>query len=357
MKSTLGSETIVLFLLSSLVLSAQGDQTTPPTNGTAASDAAANEGAATPAPARDAPLPAVEQAYVGSNQCFICHRPQTNTWSETKHAHAFTDAPEKYHGDPACLKCHVTGFGELTGYAAGSEKDLSHVGCESCHGPGALHLDAGKRFVLAASGEEDRIIKELKDTVIKTPSESVCVACHMMQAHQSHPVYEGQPSERLAPGRVLQCNPAYAVAQRSILIAAIAHCGSPFSIKTCGSCHYEQYKQWVSTKHAGLAALLPTKYSRDENCRNCHKSPQTSLTSSDTTTDSRHDMIGAACESCHGPGLEHIGFTRRHIGRLPLTPTAEQTARNLIHQGKPTHACLQCHKAVTHKEHPQFEAD
>lgn len=355
-KSILGGVTFSLCLVSSLVLSAPDDQTTPPTNDTAASEAPATEDAATPAPANNDPSPAVEQAYVGSNQCFICHRPQTNTWTQSKHAQAFTDVPENYQNDPACLKCHVTGFGEPDGYVAGTEKDLLQVGCESCHGPGALHIDAGQRFVMAAPGEEEKLIQEIKDTVTKTPSVSVCVACHISQAHQSHPAYEGQPSELVAPGRVLQCNPAYAVAQRQMLTATIAHGGSPYSIKTCGSCHYKQYKQWGSSKHASLAAQLPAKYSQDENCRNCHRSPQTTWTSSDATADPHHNMVGAACESCHGPGLEHIGFTRQYISPLPLSPIVEQAARNLIHEGQPDNACLQCHLAVTHKEHPQFEA-
>jgi hypothetical protein len=42
---------------------------------------------------------------------------------------------------PACIGCHTIGFGAPDGYRRefGREK-LVDVGCESCHGPGALHV-------------------------------------------------------------------------------------------------------------------------------------------------------------------------------------------------------------------------
>ena len=107
---------------------------------------------------------------MGTNKCYICHRRQTDAWSETKHAHAVTNVPEKYRNDPACLKCHVTAFGKEGGYASGTDKDLLMVGCEACHGPGAQHIDAAQRFVLANPGEEAKIEKEMRSTIVKTPA-------------------------------------------------------------------------------------------------------------------------------------------------------------------------------------------
>ena len=43
--------------------------------------------------------------------------------------------------DPKCVGCHTIGFGTMTGYRrefAGAK--LANVGCESCHGPGSLHV-------------------------------------------------------------------------------------------------------------------------------------------------------------------------------------------------------------------------
>jgi nitrate/TMAO reductase-like tetraheme cytochrome c subunit len=43
--------------------------------------------------------------------------------------------------DPKCIGCHTVGFGTATGYRRefGAAK-LADVGCESCHGPGSLHI-------------------------------------------------------------------------------------------------------------------------------------------------------------------------------------------------------------------------
>jgi len=43
--------------------------------------------------------------------------------------------------DPKCIGCHTIGFGTPSGYRRdfGASK-LVDVGCESCHGPGSLHV-------------------------------------------------------------------------------------------------------------------------------------------------------------------------------------------------------------------------
>ncbi len=93
-------------------------------------------GQSPPQEALPTPSAAPAQPYAGTNQCFQCHRPQTNSWSATRHAHAYTDLPQPYQSNAACLKCHVTGFGQPSGFVAGGDKDLLMVGCETCHGPG-----------------------------------------------------------------------------------------------------------------------------------------------------------------------------------------------------------------------------
>jgi len=300
------------------------------------------------------PTPLNERSYAGTNQCFICHRPQTNTWSETKHAHAFTDVPEVYRGDPSCLTCHSTGFGKPGGYVSGTDKDLSMVGCESCHGPGAQHIDAAQRFVLATT-DADVIEKEMRDTIVKTPTDSVCIRCHIMQAHQRHPVFEGQVVSGAASGSVAPCMQIETPGPWSTSATAPVHHASTYSVKTCGGCHYDQYKQWSTGKHAELFAVLPTAYRNDQECQQCHPKSGTVAQSASVGSGPHHGLIGAACESCHGPGLEHVRFTRQFISSPPLGPKLEQMARDAISQGKPTSLCVQCHVGQRHGQHPQFE--
>jgi hypothetical protein len=313
-------------------------------------DAATSLQATAPEPGA-APVPAA--AYVGTNQCFTCHRPQTNTWSETKHAHAFTDLPKKYQGDASCLKCHVTGFGQPAGFVAGTDKDLLMVGCETCHGPGEKHIDAAKRFVLADPGEEAKIEKELRDTIRKMPPDRVCISCHIGQAHQKHPAYDGQPSsttdgrkDRLSDSVVSAAYHASPAGPRA----------SHYTVKTCGGCHYDQYQRWRRETHADLFAMLPAKYQSDQSCVSCHRSAGFAVMSAPSGADPHHERIGVACESCHGPALEHIRFNKQFISGPRLGPKLELAARNTIRKGKSATSCIDCHASQGHKEHPKVEA-
>jgi hypothetical protein len=289
------------------------------------------------------PAPLTKQSYTGTNQCFICHRPQTDTWSESKHAQAFAHLPEHYRMDASCHKCHVTAFGQPEGFVAGTEKDLLMVGCESCHGPGALHIDAARRFVLAEPGEEAKIEKQMRETIVKTPTDSVCIKCHVTQAHGRHPAYKGMPHDQLAHS-----------ALRPTVGAPAWHYPG-YSIKTCASCHYDRYKEWTHERHAALTANLPPKYRTDQTCATCHTKADGAGRTLAGDGDPHHNRIGAACESCHGDGLEHVKFNVRLISGPPLSPQLEQAARLSIRKGKPTATCIQCHVGESHKQHPEFE--
>ena len=319
-------------------------------------ESASAEGSATnaqpPAAENQPPTPpSVEQAFVGTNQCFVCHRPQTNTWSETSHAHAFTHLPENYRNNNDCLICHVTGFGDPRGYVAGTDKDLLMVGCESCHGPGAQHVDAAKRFILASSpGEEAQIEKEMRATIVKAPTDEVCISCHKTQAHGSHPTYEDTLPTPAAGDSIHRVTSV--TGQFSSAISQARYVPG-YSVKTCGSCHYDQYLQWRTEKHSALAASLPAKYVKDQSCTNCHA--DAGFTSSTVATALHHAQLGVACESCHGHALEHVHFNVRFIHSPPLGPRLEQAARDSIRKGRPATACVQCHVGQSHKEHPQFD--
>jgi hypothetical protein len=83
-----------------------------------------------------------EAAYVGTEKCLVCHPSAAATWQSSAHAHGFaTLISRKADADPRCIGCHTTGFGSPTGYRREYHSDkLVDVGCESCHGPGSLHV-------------------------------------------------------------------------------------------------------------------------------------------------------------------------------------------------------------------------
>jgi hypothetical protein len=80
--------------------------------------------------------------YAGTDKCLACHKTAAGIWLSSAHAHAFaTLLDRKADADPKCIGCHTIGFADSSGYrrAFGADK-LVDVGCESCHGPGSLHV-------------------------------------------------------------------------------------------------------------------------------------------------------------------------------------------------------------------------
>ena len=89
-------------------------------------------------------VPGVRTAasYVGTETCVSCHPGAAAVWEKSTHAHAFAPLLERQaDADPKCVGCHTVGFGSASGYRRefGSAR-LVQAGCESCHGPGSLHI-------------------------------------------------------------------------------------------------------------------------------------------------------------------------------------------------------------------------
>jgi hypothetical protein len=113
---------------------------------------------------QDCPAPAKGQAaFVGSAACADCHADTVPVWEASKHHHAWETLEEQgkqFHLN--CTGCHVTGWEQPGGVCrldkvAGRED----VGCESCHGPGSLHVEDPS-----------------PETITGKPGEKVCVTCH-----------------------------------------------------------------------------------------------------------------------------------------------------------------------------------
>jgi 2',3'-cyclic-nucleotide 2'-phosphodiesterase (5'-nucleotidase family) len=95
--------------------------------------------------AMEGQVPGVRAAsdYAGTQSCVFCHPGAAAVWQKTGHAHAFDALMVKgAQSDPGCIGCHTVGFGTPSGYRReyGAAK-LTQVGCESCHGPGATHVE------------------------------------------------------------------------------------------------------------------------------------------------------------------------------------------------------------------------
>jgi hypothetical protein len=88
-----------------------------------------------------------EPTYVGTMVCKKCHEPAYDVWKHTPHHEAYKTLVEKAtrpsnrQFDAECIVCHTVGFGRQGGFTdAQKTPHLENVGCESCHGPGSLHV-------------------------------------------------------------------------------------------------------------------------------------------------------------------------------------------------------------------------
>ncbi|MBT8495940.1 MAG: hypothetical protein KJO07_23045 [Deltaproteobacteria bacterium] len=106
-----------------------------------------------------------EAGYVGTEECSYCHASEVKFWKKTRHAQAWktlVDGGKEYNRD--CVYCHVTGFGKKGGSTLAFTEGLQDIQCETCHGPGSLHVEAD-------GNDEPRTIR-------RTPEERLCKTCH-----------------------------------------------------------------------------------------------------------------------------------------------------------------------------------
>ena len=136
-----------------------------------------------------APPPAAEPgraSYVGVDKCASCHASAVTFWKKTVHGHAWkTLVDGGKQADYKCVSCHVTGFGQVGGSSLGFTKKLESVQCETCHGPGSLHV--------AGEGNEEPL------AVHRDTPETVCLGCHTEQ-HSDTFQYEPYLRDIVGPG-------------------------------------------------------------------------------------------------------------------------------------------------------------
>ena len=90
-----------------------------------------------------------QKSYVGDDACKDCHEIEYKsfeTYAKKRHSYesikkmqnSLTETEFKQ-----CFECHTTGYGKPGGFCSVQETPhLKNAGCETCHGPGSLHIES-----------------------------------------------------------------------------------------------------------------------------------------------------------------------------------------------------------------------
>ncbi len=248
------------------------------------------------------------RGYTGSDVCSVCHELEAQTHVYTNHATAFsTIVKHNVSRNGECVNCHVVGFGEPGGYSIEqAPAHLENVGCESCHGRGGPHLSP------------DFVPK--KDGVAQY--ESICRTCHnpthslafefeSFQPRISHTRIASLSNE--ARGQLISPDRG----PRDVLPKNADYVGS----KACQGCHPSEYESWASSPHSQAVSTLTAKDKADDAaCLVCHTTGMGrsgGFPEDGKGSDASHgDLASVGCESCHGPGSNHIAKDAKKLGTI-----------------------------------------
>lgn len=242
--------------------------------------------------------------YSGNEFCGVCHERQALTWELTGHAGAYDTLVK--HGadhDSECVSCHVVGYGESGGYQAKpATRHLENVGCETCHGRGGPHL----------SPEHAR----------NHDYEAVCVTCHNPTHSLGFEYATFLPKVSHAANMGIASLPEK---EREALLAArrkptgrlpveADYVGTP----ACLQCHAQESATWSEHPHARAYQTLEEKREHQNgDCLTCHTTGYAQATGFPKGgADTHAGLEGVGCESCHGPGGDHVAVGAERRGTI-----------------------------------------
>jgi len=246
------------------------------------------------------------RGYSGNEVCGVCHQAEHETWLLTTHAHAYDTLVK--HGadqDPECVSCHVVGFGEPGGFESPVKTPaLEDVGCESCHGRGGPHLSPD--FV--AGGDYEARCVECHDAKHSLGFEYATFLPRVSHAANRHlldlPVAE---KRRLLAER--------GALKKELLPERADYVGS----EACRDCHAAEYATWSESGHARAGdTLVEADAAGNADCLRCHTTAFGKPTGFPTGGKlSQHPDLGrVGCESCHGPGGDHVPESAPKTGTI-----------------------------------------
>ena len=207
------------------------------------------------------------------------------------------------------------------------------IGCENCHGPGALHVAERRAGLAPPGGKDTSIVNPARLT--ETLADNICMKCH--QGGDVRVMQPGRHMEDFRPGTrlddvvaIFKAPLSKDAASQSVLLEhyysmTLSRCyrGSSGRLR-CTSCH-DPHKE-PSAEEAG--SFYRAK------CLSCHAASNCKLALADRTKTSPAD----ACASCHMPKrtvttITHAALTEHRVIAKPDEPYPSEAFAPAADQG------------------------
>ena len=260
-------------------------------------------------------------------------------------------------GDDTCLACHEdqnAGYADTVhGRAAHPRSPKAAQGCESCHGPGAAHIEDP-----AVPGSIRRF-----DEVAPAEASGACLACH---SRDSHALWQGSAHDV----RTLSCVTCHSV---HAFVSDRAQLKTRTEPETCAACHRVQVQKALrfgrmpvaeghmtcSSCHNPHGAtnerLLRVGNWINESCVSCHADKRGPFVF-------EHAAGRENCVTCHDPhGSNHDRMLQaklpllcqrchigtRHPSQIYDMAAVRSNSNRIINRG-----CVNCHQNIHGSNHP-----
>lgn len=277
-----------------------------------------------------------EAGYAGSETCKSCHESQFNSYARTTH-----------------------------GVKADPRSPASKHECETCHGPGQAHVDAGGQGGIISFGK--------KSTLSVQQQNATCLSCHdrfPLNSKLSREHWDGSVHEK----RGLSC-----VTCHSVHSGFDKNLSKPTQQETCLQCHKQMRAELLKPSHHPIREGKVTC----TDCHNPHGAVADKMISANTVNEKcfqchaekrgpflyEHAPVTENCLTCHTPhGSAHPKLTKTRVpflcqechsnSRHPGTLYAESTkqAGQSVYKALSTRiayrACLNCHSEIHGSNHP-----
>jgi DmsE family decaheme c-type cytochrome len=270
-------------------------------------------------------------------------------------------APAEYVGQDTCLGCHDDRAAGLSatvhGKAAHPRSPAAAQGCESCHGPGSLHIE---------DPADDTRIRKFSKMAARDVSGS-CLSCH---TQSSHSLWQGSAHD----ARNLSCTTCHSVHDPK---SPRAQLKTVTELDTCATCHQPQVMKVKRVSHMpvvegkmtcttchnphGATNVRQLRVGNwiNESCVSCHAEKRGPFLF-------EHAAGRESCVSCHDPhGSSNDRMLvarvpmicqRCHIGtRHPSTIYDGLALQNRSNRlvGR---ACINCHQQIHGSNHPSGQS-